>query len=87
MLLFVGAGARRRLGLKIARLCTLRCLTSRGMLAGGVEAAVEAATGGVGAGAPTAAEWDDRNELDYTSLGSSPAQNRVFNSERYTRHS
>ena len=41
--------------------------------AGGVEAAVEAATGGAGAGAPTAAEWDDRGELDYTSLGSSPA--------------
>ena len=33
----------------------MRCLTSRGMLAGGVEAAVEAATGGVGAGALTAA--------------------------------
>ena len=45
--------------------------------AGGVEAAVEAATGGAGAGAPTAAEWDDRGELDYTSLGSSPAQKGV----------
>ena len=52
-----------------------------------VEAAVEVATGGVGASAPTAAEWDDRGELDYTSLGSSPAQNSVFNYERYTRHS
>ena len=45
--------------------------------AGGVEAAVEAATGGAGAGAPMAAEWDDRGELDYTSLGSSPAQKCV----------
>ena len=45
--------------------------------AGGVEAAVEAATGGAGAGAPMAAEWDDRGELDYTSLGSSPAQKGV----------
>ena len=38
-----------------------------------VEAAVEVATGGVGASAPTAAEWDDRGEHDYTSLGCSPA--------------
>ena len=28
--------------------------------------------GGAGASAPTAAEWDDRGELNYTSLGSSP---------------
>ena len=38
-----------------------------------VEAAVEVATGGVGASAPTAAEWDDRGEHDYISLGCSPA--------------
>ena len=37
-----------------------------------VEAAVEVATGGVGASAPTAAEWDDRGEHDYISLGCSP---------------
>ena len=33
-----------------------------------VEVAVEAATGGVGASAPTAAEWDDSGEHDYFSL-------------------
>ena len=37
-----------------------------------VEAAVEAATGDAGASAPTAAEWDDRGEHDYISLGCSP---------------
>ena len=72
LLLFVGAGAptaARPSGSSPAHLAVP--LIPRH--AGGVEAAVEAATGGAGAGAPTAAEWDDRGELDYTSLGSSPA--------------
>ena len=86
LLLLVGAGAptaARPLGCSPAHLAVPHIPRH----AGGVEAAVEAATGGAGAGAPTAAEWDDRGELDYTSSGSSPAQNWVFNHERYTRHS
>ena len=34
--------------------------------------AVEAATGGAGAGAPAAAEWDDRGEHDIILFGCSP---------------
>ena len=51
---------------------------SRGLLArcaareAAVEVAVEAATGDAGASALTAAEWDDRGEHDYISLGCSP---------------
>ena len=76
LLLLVGAGAptaARPLGCSPAHLAVPHIPRH----AGGVEAAVEAATGGAGAGAPMAAEWDDRGELDYTSLGSSPAQKCV----------
>ena len=36
-----------------------------------MEAAVEVTTGRAGANAPTAAEWDDRGEHGYISLGCS----------------
>ena len=67
--------------LRAARQRSARLLlqrVSRGLLArcaareAVVEVAVEAATGGAGASALTAAEWDDRGEHDYISLGCSP---------------
>ena len=49
---------------RVSRGFLARC-AARGAV---VEVAVEAATGGAGASAPTAAEWDDRGEHDYRVL-------------------